>query len=409
MFSTSLRRAHFRGVRRICSLLSGVSHGSLSLNSNGSFTYTPNSNWTGTDTFLYLCNDGTSNCFTPGTVSISVTNTAPVANNVSFTGHQGTALTISAPGILSTSTDADGDTLSVSATGGVSHGSISINSNGSGTYTPTSGYVGSDSTLFMPTDGIATAASPATITFTITNTAPTASNSSYTLAGSTLSVSSGNGVLNSASDADSDTLSAALVSNASHGSVTLNPDGSFSYTPSTFTGSDSFTWKAWDGAAFSNTVTVTITGHAPVASADSYVLHGSTVTLSAPGVMSNDTDADSGTTLSATLASAAAHGIASLGSNGSLTSTASGSPTADSFTYFVTDGWFVSSNATVTIATPSLSVSGASLSSKHAGTSTGTLTWRPSRTPTVLFQPPTSPPRSTGLTGRLRARPSRSS
>src|SRR2546427_7078484 len=78
------------------------------------------------------------------------------------------------------------------------------------------------------------------------------------------------GVLSSYSDVDGDTLSAVLVSQPTHGSLTLNGNGSFSYVPAAnYNGTDSFTYKANDGQADSGiaTVNITITGanDAPVA------------------------------------------------------------------------------------------------------------------------------------------------
>ena len=78
------------------------------------------------------------------------------------------------------------------------------------------------------------------------------------------------GVLGNDTDADGDTLTAIKVTNPSHGTVTLSPSGAISYVPtSAYVGSDSFTYKANDGALNSNTVTVsltvTATNAAPVA------------------------------------------------------------------------------------------------------------------------------------------------
>jgi hypothetical protein len=70
----------------------------------------------------------------------------------------------------------------------------------------------------------------------------------------------GPGVLGNDSDADGDALTAVLVSGPTSGALVLNPNGSFTYTPNAgFFGSDSFTYKANDGLADSNVVTVTIT------------------------------------------------------------------------------------------------------------------------------------------------------
>ena len=68
------------------------------------------------------------------------------------------------------------------------------------------------------------------------------------------------GVLENDSDVDGDTLTAVWVSDPVHGNLTLNEDGSFTYTPDTgYEGSDSFTYKAFDGDLESNIATVTLT------------------------------------------------------------------------------------------------------------------------------------------------------
>ena len=92
------------------------------------------------------------------------------------------------------------------------------------------------------------------------NIAPVAYDDAYsTPMDVTLNVSKP-GVLENDTDANNDPLTAIKVSDPSHGSVTLNSDGSFSYTPDTgYTGEDSFTYKANDGELDSNTATVTIT------------------------------------------------------------------------------------------------------------------------------------------------------
>jgi len=83
------------------------------------------------------------------------------------------------------------------------------------------------------------------------------------------------GVLANDSDIDSASLTAALVSGPTHGVLSLNANGSFTYTPAAnFNGSDSFTYKANDGSLDSNLATVSLTinpvNDAPVAVADAY-------------------------------------------------------------------------------------------------------------------------------------------
>ena len=107
-------------------------------------------------------------------------------------------------------------------------------------------------------------------------------NDSYNMNEDTVLNVSSPGVLSNDTDVDGDTLKAIKVTNPSHGSLTLNADGSFSYTPNlNYNGSDSFTYKANDGKLDSNIVTVNITvnpvNNAPVAVNDSYNTNEDTV------------------------------------------------------------------------------------------------------------------------------------
>ena len=66
------------------------------------------------------------------------------------------------------------------------------------------------------------------------------------------------GVLGNDSDPDGNTLLAQIVSQPAHGTLTLNADGSFTYTPTAgFSGGDTFTYAAWDGTTVSTPATVT--------------------------------------------------------------------------------------------------------------------------------------------------------
>jgi VCBS repeat-containing protein len=95
---------------------------------------------------------------------------------------------------------------------------------------------------------------------TVTNRAPTATADAYGTAEDTPLTVAAPGVLANDSDPDNNPLSAVLVSGPSHGTLTLNPDGSFTYTPATnHTGSDSFTYQASDGTLASELATVILT------------------------------------------------------------------------------------------------------------------------------------------------------
>ena len=85
-------------------------------------------------------------------------------------------------------------------------------------------------------------------------------NDSYTTAEDTALNVAAPGVLANDTDADSNPLTAVMVTGPAHGTLTLNADGSFTYTPAAnYYGQDSFTYKANDGTADSNVATVSIT------------------------------------------------------------------------------------------------------------------------------------------------------
>ena len=92
------------------------------------------------------------------------------------------------------------------------------------------------------------------------NVAPNAADDSYTLVENTTLTEPAPGILANDTDGNSDPLTAALVTDVTNGTLALNADGSFTYTPDTdFEGTDSFTYLANDGSADSNVATVTLT------------------------------------------------------------------------------------------------------------------------------------------------------
>ncbi len=114
--------------------------------------------------------------------------------------------------------------------------------------------------IHATSDNTTQGASPAyTFTQAAVNNAPVASPDQYEVDwNSTLDVAAP-GVLGNDTDKDGGTLTAVQVAPVSHGTLTLNPDGSFRYIPeSDFTGNDSFTYRGNDGTADSNVATVTI-------------------------------------------------------------------------------------------------------------------------------------------------------
>jgi len=248
------------GLTLTASVVTNPAHGSLSLNSDGSFAYTPNTDYLGSDSFTYQDSDGTATS-NVATVSLTLTNTGvPAAEADSYSVlHDRTLTTTAANGVLANDSDIDGDTLSAVLISGPSHGTMTLNSDGSFSYTPNLHYMGSDSFSYQASDGVSNS-STVTDTISVTDNAPAANNDSYNLPNAqSFSTTAATGVLANDVDIDGDTLTASLVTNPGHGTLTLNSDGSFTYTPNAgWIGQDSFTYTASDGVLTSNTATVTL-------------------------------------------------------------------------------------------------------------------------------------------------------
>jgi uncharacterized repeat protein (TIGR01451 family) len=189
------------------------------------------------------------------------------------------------------------------------------------------------------------------------NRPPAAGADSYTVAeDASLNISSSNGVLANDTDADAQAMTVSLMGTTAHGALVLNADGSFTYAPdSNFVGTDGFSYRATDGAAYSpvTTVTLTVTGvnDPPTATIDGYAAtEDQVLTVAAPGVLGNDSDPE-GQTLTAVLVSGPAHGALTLHPHGGFVYTPTPNHTgADSFTYRVSDGGAQSAPVTVTLA-----------------------------------------------------------
>ena len=338
-------------------LQSGPTDGSLALNIDGSFTYTPDAGFNGTDSFTYVANDGTSNS-NVATVNITVNpvNDPPTAANDSYSTNEDTALNVSAPGVLANDNDPDGDPLTATLQSGPTDGTLALNTDGSFTYTPNADFNGTDSFTYVANDGTSDSnVATVNITINLVNDPPTAANDSYSTNEDTALNVSAPGVLANDNDPEGDPLTATLQSGPTDGSLALNIDGSFTYTPDAgFNGTDSFTYVANDGTSNSNLATVNITvnpvNDPPTAANDSYSTNEDTaLNVSAPGVLANDNDPD-GDPLTATLQSAPSNGTFTLNPDGSFTYT----PNADfngtdSFTYVANDGTSDSNVATVNI------------------------------------------------------------
>jgi VCBS repeat-containing protein len=269
------------------SIVAQPAHGSAAVVA-GELEYTPDANYHGSDSFTYRASDGTLDSNVANVaVTVNSVNDAPVAGDDAYSTAEDTLLNVPAPGVLADDGDVEGDSLSAVLVSGPSHGSLTLNADGSFTYTPGANYNGSDSFTYKADDGPADS-NVATVTITVTpvNDAPVAVGDSYDTDEDTQLNLAAPGVLGNDEDVDGDTLTAVLVSGPSHGTLTLNANGGFTYTPAAnYHGPDSFTYRASDGSLSSNTATVSLTvrsvNDAPVVSAGNDVsgAEGSAITL----------------------------------------------------------------------------------------------------------------------------------
>jgi VCBS repeat-containing protein len=324
-----------------------AAHGTVSFDQNaGTFTYTPDANFNGSDSFTIVIDDGNGGT-AEQVVGVTVTpvNDAPTAPaSGSVTTAEDTASAAQAIG----ASDLDGDTLTYSQKSGftAAHGTVSFDQN-AGTYTntPNANYNGTDSFTILVSDGNAgTAEQVVSVTVTPVNDAPTASaNNSVTTAEDTASAATSIG----ASDVDGDTLTYSQKAGfgPAHGAVSFDQNaGTFTYTPTVnFNGSDSFTILISDGnggtAEQVVAVNVTPVNDAPTAPPSGSVTTAEDTASAAQAIGATDIDGDT-LTYSQKSGFEAAHGSVGFNqANGTYTYTPNANFNgSDSFTILVSDG-----------------------------------------------------------------------
>ncbi len=332
-------------------------HGTLALSADGSFVYTPTPGYYGSDFFTYSAGDGFS-ASVPARVSLTIThlNQVPTVVDDAWTLLEDTQLTVAASGVLGNDTDPNGDVLAVRLATGPAHGTLILNADGSFLYTPAADYFGTDTFTYIVNDGFGDSL-PGTVFLTITgvNDAPIAVADRYTMAEDAVLVTTGGGVFANDIDVDGDPLTAVRVLDPLHGTLVLNANGDFTYTPAlNYFGDDVFTYFVSDGLLNSATVTVNLTitavNDAPLGTADAYSLNEDTsLSILAPGLLANDSDPE-GSVITAIRRTGPARGTLTLNANGAFTYVpAANFSGADSFTYSVSDGLLASAPITVSL------------------------------------------------------------
>ena len=240
-------------------LVSDVPAGQLTLNDDGSFQYDPQG-FFGKTTFSYQIDDGMG---LSNTASVSLTiNTPPTAVSDSYDVNEDTILSVGTTiAVTANDIDPENDALTATLVSDVSNGVLAFQSNGTFIYTPAADYFGADSFSYMLTDG-EDPSNTVTVSLNVNavNDAPTTVADTYFgLSDAELIIDPGQGVLANDFDVEGDAFTATISSQPENGSVTLTPDGGFSFNPTAgFTGVTSFTYTASDGQDTSAETTVDI-------------------------------------------------------------------------------------------------------------------------------------------------------
>ncbi|HHY0465896.1 TPA: tandem-95 repeat protein [Vibrio parahaemolyticus] len=162
----------FEGDGKVVSLdtNNGPANGTVSVNPDGSVTYTPNDNYVGKDTFTYVVTSGGVSESTTVEVNVTPVNDAPVAKDDIATTQEDTAVTID---VLSNDTDVDGDKLSIqSASVPEAQGKVEI-VDGKLVFTPAENFNGDAEIIYTVTDGQLADEAKVTVTVNPVNDAPT--------------------------------------------------------------------------------------------------------------------------------------------------------------------------------------------------------------------------------------------
>src|SRR5450756_1137495 len=227
----------------VWSVLTNAVHGTVVMSTNGTFTYMPAANYNGADSFTYQVCDVNNDCSSATvTITVSPVNDVPVANPDSYTVNEDAVLN----GNVSTNDVPSGDGGNVwSVLTNAAHGNVVMSTNGTFSYTPAANYNGPDSFTYQLCD-VNNDCSSATVTITVSpvNDVPVANPDSYTVNEDT--VLNGNVSTNDVPSGDGGNVWS-VVTNATHGTVVMSTNGTFTYTPAAnYNGPDSFIYQVCD-------------------------------------------------------------------------------------------------------------------------------------------------------------------
>jgi hypothetical protein len=234
-------------------------HGTLTWNTDGTFTYRPAADFAGEDVFAYRASDGKrSSALTTVKILVEHVNDAPQGRRDAYVLSPSGGLAVDAAGgVLANDLDVDGDSLTVALLQGPSRGRVVLQSNGAFEYLPGDNFEGFDAFSYTATDGTLTSAPVQVIISTSPlDQAPIAVDDRFEMRrGEPLRAN----LLSNDYDVQGDSLRPVLVRPPEHGQIVVRSDGGFDYSPAAdFWGEDTFIYRAVDATRESNNALVRV-------------------------------------------------------------------------------------------------------------------------------------------------------
>ncbi|WP_127469918.1 tandem-95 repeat protein [Thiomicrorhabdus aquaedulcis] len=320
-------------VSAVASVTQGT-NGTVAINTDGTVKYTPNANYSGSDSFTYTNAEGNT-----ATVNVTVNpvNDPTVVVNDAATTDEDNAIDIN---VLANDTDIDGNVSAVASVTQGTNGTVAINTDGTVKYTPNANYSGSDSFTYTNAEG-----NTATVNVTVNpvnDPTVVVNDAATTDEDNAIDIN----VLANDTDIDGNVSAVASVTQGTNGTVAINTDGTVKYTPNAnYSGSDSFTYTNAEG----NTATVNVTVN-PVN--DPTVVVNDAATTDEDNaidinVLANDTDIDGNVSAVASVTQGT-NGTVAINTDGTVKYTPNANYSgSDSFTYTNAEGNTATVNVTV--------------------------------------------------------------
>lgn len=238
-------------------------HGTAAITDDQQIRYLPEAGFHGEESFLYMISDGSLSA--EASIHITVTPLQkPVANSDQYQTDAGQTLTITATtGVLANDVAPAGRSLTAELVSEPAHGELELQADGSFSYQAEVGFAGIDTFRYTASDGFQTS-DPASVSIQVNpdQEVVVANNDEYLVGPEGNLEVPAPGVLENDASSGEHSLQAILKEDAGRGTLTFQPDGSFSYAPDAdFIGIDTFTYLATDGVQESNVARVDL--HVP--------------------------------------------------------------------------------------------------------------------------------------------------